>query len=499
MSSPCVSSSHLKNKSDYKLSSPPLLSDLPLREIPGSYGLPFFGAIKDRWDYFYVQGEDQFFRSRMEKYNSTVFRVNMPPGPWISHDSRVIVLLDGNSFPVLFDTFKVEKRDVLTGTYMPSTSFTGGYRVCAYLDPSEPAHASLKSLLLSFLTSKHEEIVPLYKSCLKGMFDELEDQLRGKGRAEFGPPNDVVSLEFVFRLFCDGKSPLDTKLESKGPSMFKKWLICQLAPLKTLGLSKLLIPIDDFILHSIRLPFFLVKGDYKRLYDAFYSSATSYLDKAESFGISREEACHNLVFIAGFNAFGGFLRWFPLFIKWVASGGETLHRELAKEIRAAVRCEGGVTLNAINKMTLTKSVVYEALRIEPPVLYQYGLAKDDLMIHSHDAAFKIKKGEMIFGYQPFATKDPKIFHNPDKFIGNRFVGEKGEKLLKYVLWSNGRGIDDPTMDNKQCPGKNLVELLSRFFLVEFFLRYDTFSVEIGTLLSDTTVTFLSLKKATTSA
>uniref|UniRef100_A0A803LDY6 Uncharacterized protein n=1 Tax=Chenopodium quinoa TaxID=63459 RepID=A0A803LDY6_CHEQI len=232
------------------------------------------------------------------------------------------------------------------------------------------------------------------------MFDELEDQLRGKGRAEFGLLNDVVSLEFVFRLFCDGKSPSDTKLQSKGPSMFKKWLICQLAPLKTLGSTKLLIPIDDFILHSIRLPFFLVKGDYKKL-------------------------------------------WFPLFIKWVASGGETLHCELAKEIRAAVRCEGRVTLNAINKMALTKSVVYEALRIEPPVPYQYGLAKDDLIIHSHDALFKIKKGEMIFGYQPFATKDPKIFNDPDKFIG--FVGEKREQLLKYVLWSNGRGIDDPTM------------------------------------------------------
>ncbi|XP_021738528.1 allene oxide synthase 3-like [Chenopodium quinoa] len=493
MSSPYVYSSHLKNESAQLFVSP--LPDLPLREIPGSYGVPFFGAIKDRWDYFYVQGEDQFFRYRMEKYNSTVFRVNMPPGPWISHDSRVIALLDGKSFPILFDTSKVEKRDVFTGTYMPSTSFTGGYRVCSYLDPSEPAHGSLKSLLLSFLTSKHEEIVPLYQSNLKGMFEELEDQLRGKGRAEFGPLNDALSLEFVFRLFCEGKNPSETKLESKGPSMFRKWITFQLAPLNTLGLPKLLAPIEDFILHSIRLPFFLVKGDYKKFYDAFYSSATSFLDKAESFGMSREEACHNLIFMAGFNAFGGFIKCFPSLIKWVASGGETLHRELAKEIRAAVKCEGGVTLNAINKMALTKSVVYEALRIEPPVPYQYGRAKDDLVIQTHDAMFKIKKGEMIFGYQPYATKDSKIFNDPEKFIGSRFVGEKGETLLKYVLWSNGRGIDEPTMHNKQCPGKNLVELLPRVFLAEFFLRYDTFLVEIGTLLSNTTVTFLSLKKA----
>src|SRR5687768_3193662 len=100
-------------------------------------------------------------------------------------------------------------------------------------------------------------------------------------------------------------------------------------------------------------------------------------------------------------------------------------------------------------MALTKSVVYEALRIEPATPFQYGRAKDDLFIQSHDATFKIQKGEMIVGYQPFATKDPKIFQNP-------FVGKEGEKLVKYVLWSNGRETDDPTIHNKQCPAKNLV-------------------------------------------
>ncbi|KNA04255.1 hypothetical protein SOVF_201340 [Spinacia oleracea] len=482
MSSPFVSSSLLS-------SSPS--SDLPLREIPGSYGLPFFGAVKDRWDFFYLQGRDKFFRSRMENYNSTIFRANMPPGPWISPDPRVIVLLDANSFPVLFDNSKVEKRDVFTGTYMPSTSYTGGYRVCPYLDPSEPDHGSLKALIFSFLASKHEDFIPLFQTCMKGMFSGLEDKLRDAGRAEFGQLNDVLSLEFVFRLFCDGKSPLDTKLESNGPIMLKKWLLGQIGPVGSLGLPKLLNPIDDFIMHSVGLPSLLVKNDYKKLFDAFYSSAISFLDKAESFGLSREEACNNLVFVAGFNSFGGFTIWIPSMMKWVASAGESLHRELAEEIRTTVKSEGGVTLNAINKMALTKSVVYEGLRIEPPVPYQYGKAKDDLVVQSHDGSFKIKKGEMIFGFQPFATKDPKIFDDPEKFVADRFVGEEGEKLLKYVLWSNGRGVDDPTVNDKQCPGKNLVELISQVFLVEFFLQYDTFSVE----MSDSNLTFLSIKKA----
>ncbi|XP_057550203.1 allene oxide synthase 3-like [Amaranthus tricolor] len=483
---------HLPKVSNVLSSSRSSNLPLPLCKIPGGHGLPFFGPMKDRWDFFYAQGREEYFRSRMEKYNSTVFRANLPPGPWISSDPRVVVLLDANSFPVLFDNSKVDKRDVFAGTYMPSTTFTGGFRTCPYLDPSEPEHGSLKALFLSVLTSHHEEIIPLFQRCLKGLFHGLEAQLKRTGQAEFGPSNDALSLEFFFRLLCDGKSPLETKIESKGPYMLKKWIFCQVAPMITLELPKFLHPIEDFMLHSFRIPFKLVQSDYYKLYDAFSSSAKSFLDKAESFGLSREEACHNLVCVVGFNSFG-ISKWFPSLMTWVACGGKSLHRELAEEIRSVVRSEGGITFNAINKMALTKSVVYEALRIEPPTPFQFGKAKEDFVIQSHDSTFSILKGELILGYQPFAMKDPNIFDDPEKFIANRFVGE-GEKLLKYVFWSNGRGIDEPTVHNKQCPAKNLVELISRVLLIEFFLRYDTFTAKVGNL-SNPNVTFLTLKKA----
>ncbi|KAI0503799.1 hypothetical protein KFK09_014742 [Dendrobium nobile] len=118
-------------------------ADLPLRKIPGDYGFPLLGSIKDRFAYFYTEGCDAFFRSRIRRYNSTVFRVNMPPGPPISADPRVIALLDAVSFPILFDTSAVEKRDLFTGTFMPSTDLTGGYRVLlvprSLRTPSRPA------------------------------------------------------------------------------------------------------------------------------------------------------------------------------------------------------------------------------------------------------------------------------------------------------------------------------------------------------------------------
>ncbi|KAJ4716429.1 Allene oxide synthase [Melia azedarach] len=470
-------------------------SKLPLKPIPGDYGLPFFGPIKDRLDYFYFQGEDKFFEDRIHKYNSTIFKTNMPPGPFISSNPKVITVLDAVSFPILFDTSKVEKRDVFVGTYFPSVSFTGGYRICSYLDPSEAKHSSLKSWFLSTIASKHDKFIPLLRTCLSELFIELEDKMSEKGEANFNTLNDTMAFSFFFRLFCD-QNPADTAIGSEGTSFANKWVFLQLAPLITLRLPKILNCVEDFLLHTFPLPSLIAKSDYQKLYDAFYKYAGSILDEAERLGIKRDEACHNLVFLSNFNSYGGLKTFFPALIKWVGLAGEELHRQLADEIRTVVKAEGGVTFAALEKMVLTKSVVYEALRIEPPVPYQYGKAKTDMVIHSHDAAFEVKKGEMIFGYQPLATKDPRVFENPEEFVGHRFVGE-GEKLLKYVFWSNGRETDDPTADNKQCPAKDLVVLLARVLLVEFFLHYDTFTVEGGELLLGSSATIKSLTKATT--
>ncbi|GAV75081.1 p450 domain-containing protein [Cephalotus follicularis] len=477
------------------LSKNPPPSNLPLRPIPGDYGLPFFGAISDRLDYFYKQGIEKFFQSRIDKHKSTIFKTNMPPGPFIAPNPKVIAILDAISFPILFDTSRVEKYNVFVATYFPSVSFTGGHRVCAYLDPSEPKHTTLKSFLLSLLAKKHDQFIPLFRTCLSELFIDLEDEMDKKKEAYFNTISDNMSFNYVFRLICD-QNPVDTEIGTKGSSYLDKWMVLQLVPLATLGLPKFLNFFEDILLHTFPMPYFLVKSDYKKVYDAFYKFSGPILDQAEGFGVKREEACHNLVFFFGFNAYGGMKTTFPSLIKWVGLAGEKLHRELADEIRTVVHEEGGVTFKALDRMTLTKSVVYEALRIEPPVPAQYGKAKEDIVVQSHEASFLIKKGEMICGYQPFATKDPRVFENPQEFVGHRFVGEEGEKLLKYVYWSNGRETDNPTAENKQCPGKDLVVLLCRVMLVEFFLRYDTFTVEAGTLLLGSTATFKSLTKAT---
>ncbi|KAI9113320.1 hypothetical protein K1719_015845 [Acacia pycnantha] len=465
--------------------------NLPLRKIPGDYGIPFIGPYKDRLDYFYNQGRDEYFKSRIHKYQSTVFRTNMPPGPMIAPNPQVVVLLDGKSFPVLFDLTKVDKTDLFTGTYVPSLELTGGYRVLSYLDPSEPKHGPLKRLMFFLLKSRRDHVIPEFHSCYTVLFDTLENELSANGKANFGDAHDQAAFNFLARALY-GSNPADTKLGLDGPKLVQKWVLFQLSPILRLGLPKL---IEDSIFHSIRLPPFLVKADYQRLYDFFYDSSGFVLDEAERMGVSREEACHNLLFATCFNSFGGMKLFFPNVMKWIGRAGVKLHTQLAKEIRSAVRSEGGqVTMKAMELMPLMKSVVYEAFRIDPPVPLQYGRAKRDLVIENHENRFQVKEGEILFGYQPFATKDPKIFERAEEFVGDRFLGE-GEKLLKHVLWSNGPETESPTVGNKQCAGKHFVTLMSRLLVVELFLRYDSFDIQAAKSALGSSITVSSLKRA----
>ncbi|KMZ61451.1 Allene oxide synthase [Zostera marina] len=363
----------------------------------------------------------------------------------------------------------------------------------SYLDPSEEKHTQVKTLLFRLLASRKNHVIPEFHKTYSALFENMELEIAKDGKSDFNVGNDRRGFEFLCMSFF-GVSPSATDLGTTGPDKAAFWLLFQLHPLVSIGLPTIL---EEIFLHTFPLPPIFAKPNYNALYKYFSSAATHALDVAESIGLSREEACHNLLFITIFNAYGGIKIFFPGIMKCLAEADRSLHSRLASEIRSAVKEEGGeVTLAAIEKMELTKSVVYEALRINPPVKFQYGKAKVDMTIDSHDARYEVKKGEMLFGYQPFATKDERVFENAEKFVGDRFVGEEGKKLLKYVVWSNGPETEDTTVANKQCAGKNLVVLVGRLLVAELFLRYDTFTGKTESTISGLTVNVISVTSVT---
>jgi len=466
----------------------------PVKEIPGSYGLPVFGAILDRFEYF--RGIDSFFQRRLEKYKSTVFRANSPPGPPFFSQNRVIILLDGKSYPVLYDLTKVEKNYLnFGGNYMPSTDYTGGYRVNIFLDPSEEKHHTLKTWCLELLSSSRVRYFSEFSRAFDDFSVAVEKEFASNGKASFSDPIGQAILSFLCRSITDADPivPGPASLGAEGPSCIKKWLGAILAPLTSSGvLPKFL---DELTIHLVPIPFWFVSGSYKKLYNFLWTNATTTLDGAErQFGLNREEACNNLMFYIYVNAFAALNIMLNNMAKYIATAGGQLQIDLAEEVRGAVEAHGGVNGRALESMALVRSTAYEVLRIDPPVPPQYGRAKKDFFVESHDGLYAVKKGELLCGYQPFATKDPKIFDRAEEFVPRRFMGEEGEKLLKHLLWSNGRETDETSADNKQCAGKDMVVTVARLFLANFFLRYDAFAIEQSS--SSSSVTFTMLSKAT---
>lgn len=462
----CVSTEGVKSEASS--------SNLPLREIPGHYG-GFLDAIRDRLDFFWFQGTQDFFKSRIEKHKSTVFRVNMPPGPPGFPDPRTIVLLDAKSFPVLFDMEKVEKKNVFTGTYMPSLDYTGGYRVLPYLDPQEERHTKLKQFCFEILRNNGKRFFPEFHNAISESFEIWESALRKGEEAAFQEQNYQFSFNFLMRSIVhrDPVAPGKASLGTEGPGHAVKWVIPQIIPISGAGLPHL---VEELTIHNFPLPFALVKKDYEALFAFLDTYATDVVKTAAENGVERNDALNNILFFTCFNSFGGFAILFPLIINYLGQSGISLQKEVCEEVRAAVKNSGGnLSPKALEEMPLVKSIVYESLRINPPVPYQYGRAKKDFTIESHTSRFRVKKGEMLGGFQPFVTQDPVIFEDANTFIAKRFLGEEGEKLLSYVFWSNGRENEEPTLANKQCAGKDLVITVARLLIVELFLRYDSFT------------------------
>ncbi|KAL5573399.1 hypothetical protein UlMin_022996 [Ulmus minor] len=458
-------------------SSPPLSSSpssapatLPVRTIPGSYGWPLLGPISDRLDYFWFQGPETFFKKRIEKYKSTVFRTNVPPTfPFFSVNPNVVAVLDCKSFSHLFDMDLVEKKNVLVGDFMPSVKFTGGIRVGAYLDTSEPDHSKVKNFALDILKQSSKVWVPELVSSLTSMWDTIEADISNNGSSSYIAPLQQFIFKFLTKCLIGADPSISPELSDSGYTILDRWLALQLLPTVNIGVLQ---PLEEIFLHSFAYPFWLVSGDYKKLSQFILEHGKDVVERGKSeFGLSEEQTIHNLLFILGFNAFGGFSIFLPTLIGTIASDKTGLQQRLVKEVRQT----GGSTLSfdSVKQMELVQSVVYETLRLNPPVPSQFARARKDFQLSSHDSLFDIKKGELLCGYQPTAMRDSVVFSEPEDFKPDRFVKEK--ELLDYLYWSNGPQTGSPSESNKQCAAKDYVIQTACLVLAYTFRRFDSIS------------------------
>ncbi|KAM1015975.1 hypothetical protein ACFX13_046462 [Malus domestica] len=455
--------------------SPPTLShqqapaSLPVRTIPGTYGWPLMGPISDRLDYFWFQGPETFFKKRTEKYKSTVFRTNVPPSfpLFVNVNPNVIAVLDCKSFSYMFDMELVEKKNVLVGDFMPSVKFTGNLRTCAYLDTSEPQHSQIKNFAMDILKRSSMTWVPELTANLSTFFDTIEADVSKDGSASYLIPLQKFMFKFLTKCLVGADPASSPKIAKSGYAMLDRWLALQLLPTVKIGVLQ---PLEEILLHSFAYPSFLVSGDYNQLYQFIEEHGKEVVKRGETdFGLTKEVTIHNLLFVLGFNAYGGFSVFLPSLIGKIASDTTGLQAKIVKEVRE----NAGSTLSfdSVKNLQLVQSVVYEALRLNPPVPLQFARARKDFQLSSHDSAFDIKKGELLCGFQQQVMRDEKVFDEPDTFKPDRFM--KNKELLNYLYWSNGPQTGSPSESNKQCAAKDSVTLTATLLVAYVFQRYDS--------------------------
>ncbi|XP_050103666.1 fatty acid hydroperoxide lyase, chloroplastic-like [Malus sylvestris] len=455
--------------------SPPTLShqqppaSLPVRTIPGTYGWPLLGPISDRLDYFWFQGPETFFKKRTKKYKSTVFRTNVPPSfpLFVNVNPNVIAVLDCKSFSYMFDMELVEKKNVLVGDFMPSVKFTGNLRTCAYLDTSEPQHSQIKNFAMDILKRSSKTWVPELTANLSTFFDTIEADVSKDGSASYLIPLQKFMFKFLTKCLVGADPASSPKIAKSGYAMLDRWLALQLLPTVKIGVLQ---PLEEILLHSFAYPSFLVSGDYNQLYQFIEEHGKEVVKRGETdFGLTKEVTIHNLLFVLGFNAYGGFSVFLPSLIGKIASDTTGLQAKIVKEVRE----NAGSTLSfdSVKNLQLVQSVVYEALRLNPPVPLQFARARKDFQLSSHDSAFDIKKGELLCGFQQQVMRDEKVFDEPDTFKPDRFM--KNKELLNYLYWSNGPQTGSPSESNKQCAAKDSVTLTATLLVAYVFQRYDS--------------------------
>uniref|UniRef100_A0A5B6ZF67 Putative CYP74B24 n=1 Tax=Davidia involucrata TaxID=16924 RepID=A0A5B6ZF67_DAVIN len=451
--------------------SSPTPTSLPVRTVPGSYGWPVLGPIRDRLDYFWFQGPETFFRKRIEKHKSTVFRTNVPPTfPFFAGvNPNVVAVLDCKSFSHLFDMEIVEKKNILVGDFMPSVKFTGDVRVCAYLDTSEPQHSQVKSFAMDILKRSSSIWVPTLTAKLDIMWDTIESKLSDSDSASYLIPLQQFIFSFLTRCLIGADVSTSPEIAKSGYTMLDKWLALQLLPTVKIGILQ---PLEEIFLHSFAYPSVLVSGSYNKLVEFVQKEGKEVIQRGVTeFKLSEQETIHNLLFILGFNAFGGFSVFFPTLLSTLGTDKTGLQEKLRKEVRE----KSGSTLSfdSVKDMELVQSFVYETLRLNPPVPLQFGRARKDFRLSSHDSVYEIKKGELLCGYQALVMRDPKVFDDPETFMSDRFTKEKGRELLNYLYWSNGPQTGSPSESNKQCAAKDYVTLTASLFVAYVFRRYDS--------------------------
>lgn len=256
-------------------------------------------------------------------------------------------------------------------------------------------------------------------SNLDVMWDTIEAGVAKDGSASVLVPIQKFLFNFLCRSLVGADPAASPKVAESGYQMLDLWIALMVMPTAPVGNNQaqqwirlslyselafrcvILIvlytdvfqPLPEIFFHSWTYPFAFVSGGYNTLFEFVEKYGAETIKRGETeFGLAQEEVVHNLLFILGFNAFGGFSIFLPTLLSTILSDKTGLQEKLREEVRGKVGMTGEINFDSVKDMELVKSVVYETLRLHPPVPLQYARARKDFRLKSNDSVFEVKKG-----------------------------------------------------------------------------------------------------------
>ncbi|MEM9008959.1 MAG: cytochrome P450 [Cyanobacteria bacterium P01_F01_bin.86] len=139
------------------------------------------------------------------------------------------------------------------------------------------------------------------------------------------------------------------------------------------------------------------------------------------------------------------------------------HPEIAEKLATETQTvlEGrSPTLADLAQLPYTEWIVLEAMRLYPPVWVLARTAAQDCEI----GGYVVKKGLTVLASPWVVHRDPRWFHEPDKFIPERWANNFAKQLPSFAYFPFGGG-------SRICIGKAFAMMESRLLLASVVTHY----------------------------
>ena len=408
-----------------------------VQKVPGGYGLPVIGWLRDTIDFFVISGWEAYFRDRQRKYGSSVFKNHML--------MKTIAVLDYKSFEPLFNWDGRLEKEYGFGWAKPPPGLVGGVIPSVFAAGS--AHSAPKTFYMQLLKARAATLSANFASTSAEYFERWERVAPFRWSDEI----ERFYATFFFQWFLGARpDPEDVRTVNNDLFGHLFWRLTRFLPWSKYSRS----------VEAYARLLAVVKGS-PGFEDIMRIARTCGLQ-------SEDEVAKQLLFTIGVNCYLG-LQCLSKSLIGELSMRPKLRAEMRAEALAVLGSAAQIDLGGLSKLPLLDGFVKETLRLHPPVFFIFGRATRDFVLDTAAGRFQIESGEMLMGVIPIAQLDPDAYVDPGTFRPGRFSDPAAEDAL---VWPHGTQEGPILVESRICAGRDVGMLLAKLFCATLLRSYD---------------------------